>query len=114
MSDCLFCKIVDGSIPSKKVFESDRVYAFEDISPMAKGHVLFVHRNHTSDINSMSDLHPEQMTEVFAAIAEFTREHGHDKTGFRVVTNCGPDAGQTVFHTHFHVVFGEKLGTFGK
>lgn len=114
MSDCLFCKIINGDIPSNKIFENDQIYAFEDIAPMACGHVLFVHRHHSHDINAMSSDSPAQLAEVFSAIATFTRAKGYDKSGFRVVTNCGPNAGQTVFHSHFHVLFGEKLGTFGK
>lgn len=114
MSDCLFCKILAGEIPSNKVYEDEKVYAFVDIAPMAKNHLLFVHKEHTSDVNEMVTTNPDQLADVYRAIAKFTRDGGHDKSGFRVVTNVGPDAGQTVFHAHFHVLFGEKLGTFGK
>lgn len=111
MSDCLFCKIVAGEIPSKKVFENDDVFAFEDIHPLAKKHVLFVHRKHTPNLNGLSTIHVGQ---IFNGIKDYTAKIGLDKTGFRVVTNTGDDAGQTVHHAHFHVLGGEKLGKFGK
>ncbi len=112
MSDCLFCKIVQGEIPSTKVFDSENVYGFVDIHPQAKKHFLFVHKNHTSNINDMS-ADALSIGEVFQAIAEFTKKEKMDDYGFRVVTNLGKHAGQTVFHTHFHVVGGEQLGRFG-
>lgn len=114
MSDCLFCKIIKGEIPSKKVFENELVFAFEDIHPMAKIHHLFIHKKHTHDINSLIGNDPDQVKDVYHAIKEWTESTELKKNGFRVVTNCGPDAGQTVFHTHFHVLGGEKLGRFGK
>lgn len=113
MSDnCLFCKIIKGEIPSKKVFENEHVYAFEDIYPQAKIHLLFLHKNHTANINEMSK-DGRAIAEVFQAIAEYTKDKSLSTDGFRVVTNLGPHAGQTVFHTHFHVVGGEPLGHFG-
>lgn len=112
-SDCLFCKIIQGVIPSKKVFENDHVYAFEDIHPQAKVHLLFLHKKHTANMIEMSD-DPAQIAEVFKGISEYTKSLPIARSGFRVVTNIGPDAGQTVFHTHFHVIGGEPLGHFGK
>ncbi len=113
MSDCLFCKIVKGDIPSTKVFENSSVYAFQDLHPQAKEHLLFVHKEHTCDVNDMSENKPVHFSDVFLAIRDYTTEKNIDKKGFRVVSNLGSDAGQTVFHTHFHVLFGEKLGRFG-
>jgi len=113
MSDCLFCKIVKGEIPSTKVFENESVYGFEDLHPLAKKHLLFIHKEHTKNINDMVTSSPEQLADVFSAINEYTTSNGIVENGFRVVSNLGPDAGQTVFHTHFHVLFGEKLGRFG-
>jgi histidine triad (HIT) family protein len=113
MSDCLFCKIVKGDIPSTKVFENDSVIGFVDIFPQAKTHLLFIHKKHTADINQMSS-DPESIGQVFQAITSFTKEQGLDQKGFRVVTNTGKHAGQTVFHTHFHVLAGEQLGHFGR
>lgn len=111
---CLFCKIVSGEIPAKIVYQDDSVVGFVDIAPMAKNHLLFVHRKHSPEICHMSLQNPEQLVEVMQAIAHFALEQKIDQSGFRIVTNCGPDAGQTVFHTHFHVLYGEKLGRFGR
>ncbi len=109
--DCLFCKIFQGQIPSKKVYEDDNVFAFEDIHPLAKTHVLFIHKKHTSNVNGLSTIHVGQ---VFTAIKNWTTAQKMEESGFRVVTNTGPNAGQTVFHAHFHVLGGEKLGGFGR
>ena len=110
--DCLFCKIAKGDIPSTKVFENDNVLGFVDIHPQAKTNLLFVHKTHTKDINEMS-LNPTSIGQIFQAISEYTQSQELDQNGFRVVTNLGKNAGQTVFHTHFHVVSGETLGRFG-
>lgn len=109
-ADCLFCKIIKGEIPSTKIYEKGNVTGFVDIFPQAKIHMLFVHKDHSSNVNEMS---PHAIAEVYTAIAEYTTKEGLDKSGFRVVTNTGKNAGQTVFHTHFHLLSGEKLGHFG-
>jgi histidine triad (HIT) family protein len=111
--DCIFCKIVDGKIPSTKVFENEKVFAFKDLHPSASHHYLFIHKGHTKDVNDLVMNEPEQMAEIFLAIREVSQKEGLDKTGFRVVTNMGPNAGQTVFHTHFHMLGGEQLRGFG-
>ncbi len=109
MDDCLFCKMVAGEIPCDKVFESDKVLGFKDIYPQARTHLLFIHKEHTSNVNQMSG---EQIATIFEAIKTHTEE-GLVEAGFRIVTNFGSNAGQTVFHTHFHVLGGEKLSSFG-
>ena len=111
-ADCLFCKIIDGKIPATKIFENENIIGFVDIQPQAKTHLLFIHKSHTKDINEMSQ-EPMNIGHVFQAITEYTKEHDLDQKGFRVVTNLGKLAGQTVFHTHFHVLSGEQLGRFG-
>lgn len=111
-SDCLFCKIIKGEIPAKKAFENENVIAFHDIHPQSKIHLLFIHKNHTRDINQMSD-NEESLVHIFQAIKSYSIEHGLDQSGFRIVTNLGRHGGQTVFHTHFHVLGGEPLGPFG-
>lgn len=111
-ADCLFCKIAEGKIPSTKVFENDSVMGFVDIHPQAKIHLLFIHKKHTADINELSQ-DAMSLGQVFQAISEYTKAQGLDKNGFRVVTNLGRHGGQTVFHTHFHVLSGEQLGRFG-
>ena len=110
MTDCLFCKIIKGEIPSEKVFENENVYAFKDIAPMAKEHYLFISKTHSKNVNEMS---AQQIQEIFAAIKEFTQSHSLEENGFRVVTNINQHGGQTVFHTHFHVLGGEQLRAFG-
>ena len=114
MSDnCLFCKIAKGEISSQKIFENEHVFGFVDIHPQAKNHLLFIHKNHSSNINQMAE-DGQSLSQVFSAIAKFTQSNDLQNSGFRIVTNLGSNAGQTVFHTHFHIVGGEKLGTFGR
>jgi histidine triad (HIT) family protein len=113
MSDCIFCKIVKGEIPSTKIHEDDNVIGFKDLRPQAKEHYLFIHRRHSKDISDLAMNDPAQLKDLFQAISTFAKKDGIEKNGFRVVTNQGPFAGQTVFHTHFHVLGGEPLGHFG-
>lgn len=113
-ADCIFCKIVDGVIPSTKVFENEKVLAFKDLHPSATMHYLFIHKGHTTDINNLSVNEPAQLADLFQAMRDVTQAEGLDKTGFRIVTNQGPHAGQTVFHTHFHLLGGEQLRGFGR
>lgn len=113
MSDCIFCKIVEGSIPSTKIYEDEKVIGFKDLRPQAEIHQLFIHKNHTKDINDMAKSDPSQLADLFNGIRLYTEKEGLTKNGFRVVTNLGPHAGQTVFHTHLHVLGGEPLGHFG-
>lgn len=114
MADCLFCKFVTKEIETEIVFENDKVLAFNDLYPQAKKHILFIHKEHTTNINELSEMNPNQFKDVFDAIREFTSSNNLSKNGFRVVNNCGAHAGQTIFHTHFHVLGGEKLGHFGR
>ena len=113
MSDCIFCKIIKNEIPSTKVFENELVLGFKDLNPMAKVHNLFIHKDHTKNAIELTESDPKQLSDIFKAISSYTKESGHDESGFRIVTNIGADAGQTVFHTHFHVLGGERLGKFG-
>jgi histidine triad (HIT) family protein len=107
--DCLFCKIIQGEIPCKKAFENEQVFAFHDIHPIAPVHVLFVHKEHTHDINDLVENSPEQLAPVYLAIREFSKSLGLDKKGFRVIANLGKEGGQTIFHTHFHFLGGRAL-----
>jgi histidine triad (HIT) family protein len=113
-SDCLFCKIIKGKIPSTKVFENERVLGFKDIHPLAALHYVFIHKDHTQDINEMMGSEPLQIQEIFSALREVSIKEAIDQKGFRVVTNLGPHGGQSVFHTHFHLLGGEPLGKFGR
>ena len=106
--DCLFCKIAAGEIPSKKLFEDDTLLAFYDIDPQAPVHFLVIPKAH---IASPADITPENsavVAHIFAVIARLARELGLEK-GYRVVTNCGADGGQSVPHLHFHVLAGRSL-----
>lgn len=113
MSDCIFCKIVNGDIPSTRVFENEKVIAFKDLKPQAKLHYLFIHKGHSRDLNDMVARDLSQVQDIFCAIKEFSESEGLTQKGYRIVNNIGPDAGQTVFHTHFHLLAGEPLGHFG-
>lgn len=112
MENCLFCKIIDNQLPSQKVLENKNVLVFKDIYPQAKIHYIFVHKKHSKDIVDMSR-EPNQLLELFNAINEVASKENLEKIGFRLVNNCGAAAGQTVFHTHFHLLSGEPLKGFG-
>lgn len=106
--DCLFCKIIAGEIPSTKIYEDEFVYAFEDIKPMAPIHYLIVPKVH---INSAADVTAENsavVAHIFEVIAKLAKELKLDD-GFRVITNCGDSAGQSVKHLHFHLLAGKTL-----
>ncbi len=107
--DCLFCKIISGEIPSKKVYEDEKVYAFYDIKPMAPVHVLIIPKNHLSSINDVNEDNSAVISHVYEVAAKLAKELGIAESGYRVVSNCGSDAGQTVFHLHFHLLGGQKL-----
>jgi len=106
--DCLFCKIIAGDIPSTKVYENDYVYAFKDINPMAPVHVLVVPKKHISCANDITAENSIEVAKIFEAIPVIASELGL-KNGYRIISNCGPDADQTVLHLHFHILGGEKL-----
>jgi histidine triad (HIT) family protein len=112
-SDCLFCRIIAGDIPSTKVYESDTTYAFRDINPQAGVHVLVVPRTHYEDAEALAQA-PGELADVISAGAAVARQEGIDEAGFRLVFNTGEHAGRTVFHAHLHVLGGEQLGMFGR
>jgi histidine triad (HIT) family protein len=106
MSDCLFCKIVDGSIPSDRVFEDDKCLAFNDITPQAPTHILIVPRSHLDSLDKASDNHKEMLGHLLLTAAKIAREMGFGENGYRVVINTNADGGQTVFHLHVHLLAG--------
>ena len=108
MNDCLFCKIIDGEIPSAKVYEDENVYAFRDINPQAPGHVLVLPRKHICCADEIDASNSELVGKCFEAIAKIAKSEGLEN-GYRVVNNCGEDGGQTVKHLHFHLLGGKKL-----
>lgn len=108
MSDCVFCKIVDGSIPSNKVYEDDRVIAFRDLNPQAPVHVLFVPKEHICCVNAINADNCSVVGHIFATIPAVAKELGLEN-GYRVVTNCGEEGCQSVMHLHFHLMGGRQL-----
>ena len=111
MDSCLFCKIVAGEIPSQKVYEDDHVFAFNDIHPLAPVHVLIVPKKHLASLNDVNDETGEEVLHVLKAIPVIAAQLGLSENGYRVISNCGPDAGQTVHHLHFHLLGGKQLPT---
>lgn len=109
-ADCLFCKIVRGEIPAAKVFENEHVVAFKDINPQAPVHLLVIPKKHIPAVHQLTAGDAALMGPVFDAIQRVAEQAGVAETGYRVVTNNGPDAGQVVFHLHFHVLGGKSLG----
>ena len=109
MNDCLFCKIIAGTIPSKKVYEDEFVFAFHDITPNAPVHVLVVPKTHIASANDITEENSELVAKVFEVIPKIAKSLGLEN-GYRVINNCGDDAGQTVKHIHFHILGGMKLG----
>lgn len=109
MSDCLFCKIVAGTIPARKVHEDALCVGFHDINPQAPHHVLFIPRRHLATLNEATPEDRELLGHLFVSAAKYAREQGFADTGFRTVMNTNPDAGQTVFHVHVHVLGGRQL-----
>jgi len=110
VENCLFCKIAAGEIPSKIVYQDQDVVAFEDINPQAPHHILFIPRRH---IASMVDLTPEDgpiLAALFTAATKVARERGISESGYRFIANVGPDSGQNVFHLHFHLLGGRRMG----
>lgn len=110
MDDCLFCKIIAGEIPSAKVYENDRVYAFYDIAPQAPVHVVIVPKTHICCANKITAENSSLVSDIFEAIPEIARAEGIAEDGYRVVNNCGENGGQTVKHLHFHLLGGTVGG----
>jgi histidine triad (HIT) family protein len=106
--DCIFCKIAAGEIPSTKVYEDDQILAFRDIAPMAPTHILVIPKAHIGSVAEITADNAALVAHIFTVIPQIAREEGLD-SGYRVVSNCGPDAGQTVHHLHFHILGGKQL-----
>lgn len=107
MTDCVFCKIVSGEIPSKRVYEDDQVIVINDLNPGAPVHVLVIPKEHTENILTAS---PEILVHVKKVLPEIVRKLDIAEKGFRVVVNTGVEGGQTVPHLHFHILGGKELG----
>ena len=107
--DCIFCKIVAGTAPSRKVYEDQYVLAFWDISPRAKVHLLVIPKQHVASLKELDELPVETRAALLSACVRVAKDQGILDKGFRVISNAGKDANQSVFHLHFHVVGGEQL-----
>ncbi|HEY5585454.1 MAG TPA: histidine triad nucleotide-binding protein [Ruminiclostridium sp.] len=111
MDDCIFCKIINREIPSKSVFESDKIYAFHDINPEAPVHVLIVPKQHITSHNELTTENVDIMMDIHLAANEIAKQLKISDSGYRLINNCGVDAGQTVFHLHYHLIGGVPMGS---
>lgn len=109
MADCLFCKIAAGVIPSACLYDADGIYAFRDINPQAPSHFLVIPKAHIPSVAGVTGENSAVIAKCFEVIAELARREGIAEAGYRVISNCGPNAGQTVPHLHFHVLGGTRL-----
>lgn len=107
---CIFCKIAGGEIPSNAVYEDEHVYAFRDLHPQAPHHILIIPRKHVATLNDFSDADTHVMGSLILAAKKIANKLGVDQQGYRLVTNCNEDGGQTVFHVHMHFLAGRGLG----
>lgn len=110
MSDCIFCKIINGEIPSDTVFETDNVKVFKDINPVAPVHLVIVPKRHIESINNLDKTNSEIVGDCMLAAKKAAQISNISENGYRVISNCGDDAGQTVKHLHFHLVGGVVMG----
>lgn len=108
MSECIFCKLIQGEIPCTPVYEDEHVLAFDDIAPQAPVHVLIIPKKHCADVSDPA-LDDEQLCAVMRAIPKVAQIKGIDQEGYRLVSNKGEAAGQTVFHFHVHLLGGKKM-----
>ena len=109
MIDCLFCKIAAGEIPSEKVFENDRIYAFKDINPEAPFHVLIIPKVHIESVAAINIDNSYVVANIFEVAAIIAKENGYEESGYRIVTNIGKDGGQAVDHLHYHLLAGRRF-----
>jgi histidine triad (HIT) family protein len=109
MEDCIFCKIIKGEIPSEKIYEDDMVLSFKDIEPAAPVHVLIIPKKHIGSINDLTEDDSKIIAHIYLVAKQIAAELGIDEKGYRIVTNCGEGAGQTVHHVHFHLLGGRSF-----
>jgi histidine triad (HIT) family protein len=109
MSDCIFCKIVTGEIPSTQVYEDDQVIAFRDINPVAPVHVLIIPKSHIPSVNDLSDNDELLMGHLLTTAKKISEQEGISQSGYRLIINTGPDGRQDVFHLHLHLMGGQVM-----
>lgn len=110
MTDCIFCKIVNGDIPATKVYEDEDVLAFRDLNPQAPVHVLVIPRKHIATTNDLQPDDAALVGKMYLAAQQIARDEGISESGYRTVINCNAEAGQTVFHIHLHLLGGRPMG----
>lgn len=110
MSDCIFCKIVNKEIPANVVYEDSDILAFRDINPVAPVHILIISKKHLASANELLEEDALLIGKMILVAKDLASQEGITETGYRVLTNCGPDSGQEVMHLHFHLIGGKKLG----
>lgn len=108
-NNCLFCKIINGEVPSEKIYEDETVYAFSDIAPQAPIHIIIVPKEHIASANQLDAGNCAVVGHIFAVAAKLAKEEGFADDGYRIVNNCGEHGGQTVQHLHFHLLAGRNL-----
>lgn len=109
MEDCIFCKIANREIPTEMVYEDEFVAAFRDLNPQAPVHILVVPKKHYDNVMQVEE-NNDIITKIYSAIKKIAKKEQFEENGFRVINNCGKDAGQTVMHMHFHIIAGKTLG----
>lgn len=110
MEDCIFCKIINREIPATVVYEDDKVFAFNDIKPVAPVHVIIIPKEHIANVNALTEQNAGAVADIHLAAAKIAAKLGIADKGYRLINNCGADAGQTVFHLHYHLIGGVSLG----
>ncbi len=110
MEDCLFCKMIQGKIPVKKVYEDEEILAFYDINPAAPIHILVIPKKHIASLASLEKEDELMVGKIYGVINQIAEEKGFKQEGYRVIVNCGKNGGQEIMHLHFHLLAGRKLG----
>ena len=111
MSNCIFCKIANKEINSEFVYEDDEIIAFKDVNPQAPIHILVIPKKHIKSIIDLTDEDEMLVGKMYTAVRKIAKKLNIEESGFRLIVNCGKDAGQEVPHLHFHILAGKKLGT---
>ncbi|WP_352419850.1 histidine triad nucleotide-binding protein [Proteiniborus sp.] len=109
MSECIFCKIINGDIPASKIYEDDKVVAFNDLNPQSPTHILIIPKQHIPSVNNIDENNSHIISHIFVVINKIAKEKGLSKKGYRIVNNCGEFGGQSVEHIHFHLLGGRQL-----
>lgn len=109
MEDCIFCKIIKGEIPSEKIYEDDKIYCFKDINPVTPKHVLIIPKKHIDSLNDVSKEDENLLGYILFKAKDIAKIIGIEDNGYRIITNCGENAGQSVLHMHFHMLGGKTL-----